>query len=181
MECMGTTICLIIGGVACYAGWRYLTQGTQRSTSQAKRISSPRATTKGLGAREALSTPQNYSQEPRNEAGEKWFDSIVDDYSKKTLAFFVSKYAWDNKLSAEKIINLQGQYGRVTLQPTIVEFESGFKEQGLSLTHLTNLGIKWLKNRGIESDGASWEKILEKHISEQKSAEAEKIIERFMA
>jgi len=111
-----------------------------------------------------------------NEQAEIWFSSIIAELEKGTLAYCIFRQAWNLNLPVEKIEELQRQYGKMSLPPSIIEFEDGFQEHGLTVQSLNRLGVSWLQREGISATEANWEKTMNSWCLEQQQKKAEKIL-----
>ena len=108
--------------------------------------------------------------------GEEWFRGQMKAYEDALLAYFISKYCLEKKVSAAKTMELYKQYGRVPLQPALTEFEAGFREQGLSVAAMGKFALEWLGEQGIEASMDNWEEKTTAFLEERQMKKAETIV-----
>ena len=108
--------------------------------------------------------------------GKEWFRKQMQAYEDAILAFSISKRCLDLNVSATKTMELYKQYGRVPLQPALTEFEAGFREQGLSVAALGELGVEWLKEQGVVATAENWEEKATALLEERQSKKADTIV-----
>ena len=84
---------------------------------------------------QAQDTPSPASAQAEH-PGAKWFRQQIMAFADDLLAYYVSQYALEQNLSAVKTMELYQKYGRKPFEPSLQEYEAGFREQGLNLTGL---------------------------------------------
>jgi len=131
-----------------------------------------------LNRSEALSLQPTTGMQHSEVLGKSWFQNQMLEYKKKMLAYCVSQAARKMNFSATSIIKLHEQFGHVTLQPSLAEFEAGFMQQGLSAKQLDEVGIDWLAGNGINANATDWESRIESFILQQSQREAEQIVQQ---
>ena len=143
----------------------HLSRPRQISTTSSAPQAQPQAT--------AIPKPQVPTELP----GKEWFDKQMNSYAHDLLAFFISKNAMEQNLTATKTMELYEEYGRCPLQPSISEYEAGFRDAGLTITTLATVASNWLKAKNIQPDGSDWEKQITQSLEAQQMEKAKKIIE----
>ena len=113
---------------------------------------------------------------PAPTPGKEWFHKQMLAYEEALLAYFISKYCLEKKVSAAKTMELYKQYGRVPLQPALTEYEAGFREQGLSVAAMGALAVKWLGEKGVVATADNWEEKAAAFLEEQQMKKAETIV-----
>lgn len=178
---------LIGFGALCFAGWyvyRLINADKKKTSAFSPKSSAHKRLQRPTTQQPPLNRSGASSVQPANETqhveipGKNWFQNQMLAYKKKMLAYCVSQAAWKINVSATSIISLQEKYGRVTLKPSLAEFEVDFKEQGLSAKQLEEVGIDWLACNGIKSNTADWENQIESFALQQCQKEAELIIQQ---
>ena len=108
--------------------------------------------------------------------GEAWFHKQMQAYEDALLAYFISKRCMELNVSANKTMELYQQYGRVPLQPALTEFEAGFSAQGLTITSMGKLAVKWLDGHGITASVDTWEEKATAFLEKRQMEKAETIV-----
>lgn len=171
-------VILSVGFVAGCAVTYSLIGNKKQGSSGSKASARPsRSSQTPTGAPSSLAQSQPKPKVPAELPGKEWFDKQMNTYSHDLLAYFISKYAMEQDLSATKTMELYKQYGRCPLQPSINEYEAGFRDAGLSVSTLATVASNWLKSKNVQPDGSDWEKQITKLLEAQQQEKAKKIVE----
>ena len=150
--------------------------GKRQSQSQpASPHPTPRPSQLPPGSQNESSAPARVLP-PAPTPGKEWFQKQMQAYEEALLAYFISKYCLEKKVSAAKTMELYKQYGRVPLQPALTEYEAGFREQGLSVAAMGALAVKWLSEKGVAATADNWEEKATAFLEEQQMKKAETIV-----
>lgn len=163
---------IVIGGIAYCAGFM---QG--KSTIEKRSSASGPQNRKNTSSDTSVEPPnkQPSASSPKMQ-GEEWFGRQMNKFSDDLMAYYIFLEARDKKLSAAKTMELYKRYGQISLQPSINEYEVGFREQGLTMTSLNQLAIRWLKSKGITGTENSWEQQITDFLTISNKRKADQIM-----
>ena len=182
---MGIVTLILVGGA--FAAGIYV--GRTLGGRQDGGVSSPRPHPASPSPHPVLSSPRPVPQSSCQSSsapvaplpGREWFLRQMKAYEEAMLAYFISKCCLERRVSAVKTMELYQRYGHVPLQPSLVGYEAGFQEQGLTVAKMNEYGVAWLRGLGGEATMDTWEEKAAAHLEAIQRPKAEQIVRDALA